>query len=254
MLQEYKRLEEKRNDIQKQLKKLPEGKLVLCANGKYRESWFWSDGHTKEYIKKKDRKLAEKLAYKKFLTLQLEEIKQEMRAINFYLKHHQRISKSSQLLSDSIEFQELLSSYFIPHNQELNNWMHASYEKNKSYTEQLIHKTCTGEYVRSKTEAFIYTCLCKKQIPFRYECELKLGAATFYPDFTIRHPRTGEIFLWEHFGLMDHRDYARNVYQKLDTYQLYGIVPTINLITTYETKEYPISFDTIEKIIEEYFL
>lgn len=255
MLQEYKRLEQKSVDIQKQLEKLPEGKLVLCSNGKSKDSWFRSDGHNKEYIKKKDRTLAEKLAYKKFLTLQLEEIKHEMRAINFYLKHHfQGIPKSSQLISDSTEFQELLSSYFTPLNQELNNWMYAPYKKNKSYAEQLIHKTCTGEYVRSKSEAFIYTCLCKKRIPFRYECELKLGAVTFYPDFTIRHPKMGETFFWEHFGLMDQRDYARNVYSKFDAYHAHGIIPSINLITTYETKEHPLSLETVEKIIEDYFL
>lgn len=255
MLNEYERLEKKLVQIQKQIKKLPEGKLILCTNGKNNVSWFRSDGHKKDYIKKEEIALAQKLAYKKFLTIQLEEIKHEMRAIKFYLKHHlQGIPKSNQLISNSQEFQKLLSVYFTPLDQKLNDWMHAPYEKNKSYPEQLIHRTCTGEYVRSKSEAFIYTCLCKNKIPFRYECELKLGAATYHPDFTIRHPKTGKTFYWENFGLMDKREYAKNTYSKLDNYHAYGIMPTINLITTYETKEYPLSLETVERIIEDYFL
>lgn len=111
--QEYKRLEQKSIEIQKELEKLLEGKLVLCSNGKNAVSWFKSDGHDKEYIKKKDIALAEKLAYKKYLMLQLEEVKHEQKAINFYLRHHQKgIPKSIQLISESSEYQQLVSSYF----------------------------------------------------------------------------------------------------------------------------------------------
>lgn len=219
------------------------------------KSWYQSNGKTKEYIKKENADLASQLAYKKILLLQLKEIKQEMQAINFCLRHHKKgIPKSTQVISDSPEFQRLLSSYFTPLNQELNNWMKAPYEKNKSFPEQLIHRTCTGEFVRSKSEAFIYTSLCKNQIPFRYEAELQFGAAIFHPDFTIRHPKTGEMYYWEHFGLMDCRDYARNTYSKLETYQAYGIIPSVNLIMTFETKNHPLSLETIETIVEEYFL
>ena len=117
-----------------------------------------------------------------------------MRAIKYYLDHHQKVSNSSQMIEESSEFQKLLSVNFTALNQELNQWMHAPYEKNKAYLEHLKHETCTGEYVRSKSEEAIYNCLCRNQIPFRYECELRLGDTILHPDFTIRHPRTGEIY------------------------------------------------------------
>ena len=171
IINEQKKLERKINSIERKLKTFPEGKLILCADGKGKYKWFRSDGHRKEYIKKENRALAEQLAYKKHLTFQLEELIHEKRAIGFYLKHHlQGIPKSSQLISDSLEYRELLSPYFIPLDQELNNWMCAPYEKSKSHPEQLIHKTTTGEYVRSKSEAFILTYLHMNKIPFRYEC------------------------------------------------------------------------------------
>ena len=99
-------------------------------------------------------------------------------------------------------------------------------------------------------DMFLYT----SQIPFRYECALHLEDTTVFPDFTIRHPKTGALFYWEHFGRMDDPSYYKDVFSKLQLYTSHGIIPSINLITTYETKENPLSSEVIEKIIEHYFL
>jgi hypothetical protein len=69
------------------------------------------------------------------------------------------------------------------------------------------------------------------KIPFRYECALSLGEATLFPDFTIRHPKTGEVFYWEHFGLIDNSEYAKNTYAKLQLYTNYGIIPSNNSLS-----------------------
>ena len=45
-----------------------------------------------------------------------------------------------------------------------------------------------------------------------------------------------------------------NIKNELQLYTNHGIVPSIQLITTYETKEHPLTADTIEKIVEDYFL
>ena len=122
------------------------------------------------------------------------------------------------------------------------------------YLEHLKHETCTGEFVRSKSEEAIYNCLCRNQIPFRYECSLSLGDTIVYPDFTIMHPKTGELIYWEHFGMMDEPFYFQKTFPKLQLYASYGIIPSINFITTYETKRHPLSSEVIEKIIEHHFL
>ena len=54
--------------------------------------------------------------------------------------------------------------------------------------------------------------------------------------------------------MMDDPDYCRQVYSKLEKYTLNGIYPTIQLITTYETKEHPLTAETVEQIIRQYFL
>ena len=82
----------------------------------------------------------------------------------------------------------------------------------------------------------------------------QLDGIMIYPDFTIRHPKTGETFYWEHFSLMDNPTYSKNACSKLQHYISSGIIPSIQLITTYETKDNPLSAEKVEKIVEEYFL
>lgn len=96
--------------------------------------------------------------------------------------------------------------------------------------------------------------LSNHHIPFRYEGALHLGSLTLYPDFTILHLATEKVYYFEHFGMMDEQGYRLNTSKKLQTYINHGIIPTIDLITTYETKDHPISARTIEKIIQDYFL
>ena len=149
---------------------------------------------------------------------------------------------------------ELIKPYFTPLSEDLYEWMNSAYETNLNYPEHLVHKSTSGHLLRSKTEAIIDMFLYQNQIPFRYECALHLGETTLFPDFTIRHPKSGDLYYWEHFGLMDNPSYVQNTYSKLQLYTTYGIIPTIQLITTYETKDHPIDVDTISKIISHYFL
>lgn len=254
MIAEHKRLEEKISLLQTQLKSYPDGKLICVRNGSHIK-WFHSDGHTQTYIPKKNRAYAEQLATKKYLATLLEQFQHEKTAIEYYLRHHNTSSSAPELLlQDSSGYKELLSPYFQSPSQELLNWMNSHFEKNPLYPELLIHKTVSGNLVRSKSEAIIDMSLYMHKIPFRYECALSLGEITLYPDFTLRHPHTGEYFYWEHFGLMDDDSYSKNACSKLQLYASHGIIPSIQLITTYETKEHPLTSDTIEKIIEQYFL
>lgn len=255
VLKERKRLEDKIEKTKEQLKYLPEGKLVLCFDGRHKYKWFHSDGHTKKYIMKKNRALAEKLAYKRYLTEQLALLGREKAAAEAYLSKYQKSNlTSNHKVDDLSEYQNLLSRYFTPSNQELEFWMQEKYDKNQQYQEQLIHRTAMGINVRSKSESFILNCLHMNNIPYRYEAALKLGNITYYPDFTIRHPKTGEIFYWEHFGMMDKRDYAKSAYSKLEVYHTHGIIPGANLIVTFETKDHPLSMEEVEQIVERYFL
>lgn len=253
MKKEHHRLSRQLEDIQANLASLPPGKLICSRNGN-RFKWYQTDGHNKTYILQQNHMLAKQLAVKKYLSLQSQYVAQEKRSIEYYLQHHRDgISKAEKMLS-APEYQELLASHFTPVSQELSTWMTAPYVRNQQYPEQLIHRASSGGMVRSKSEAMIDMLLHVNKIPFRYECELQLGETTLYPDFTLRHPLTGNLFYWEHFGMMDNPSYCRNVSAKLQLYFSHGIIPSINLITTYETRDNPLDIEIVEGIIQHYFL
>ena len=232
---------------------MPPGKLICCHH-KNHCKWYHRTDKNKSYISKKDKSLAEKLAIKKYLSLHLEDLENERRAIEFYLRQQSPSGKAEELLTNTSEYQNLLAPYFTPLSKELSDWMHTPYEKNLLHPENLNTKSSSGNLVRSKSEMMIDTLLYLNKIPFRYECALHLNDTIIYPDFTIRHPKTGEFYYWEHFGLMDDSAYAQKACSKLRFYISHGIIPSIQLITTYETREHPLSTEIIEKIIERYFL
>ena len=232
---------------------MPKGELACFKNGKSFK-WFDYSGKTRKYIYKKDRELAQKLALKKYYSYELEDAIKEQKAIVAYLSKSPNPRKADKLFSEGSGYKELLEPFFLPVNEELNKCGLQEYERNMNHQENLRFKTSRGYYVRSKSESMIDKILTINKIPFRYECQLNLSGFIMYPDFTIRHPRTGEYFYWEHFGMMDNPAYASSAITKLHSYVSNGIYPTINLIATYETKENPLDMGTIEEIVQKFFL
>ena len=177
--------------------------------------------------------------------------------ISFYetmlLQQKQLQGKAEQLLTYDSAYHSLLAEHFQPVSQELQTWESSPYNKNKNYPEQLKHKTCKNEFMRSKSEAMIAMSLYVQKIPYRYECELKLGSITLFPDFTIRHPETGEIFYWEHFGMMDKPEYVKNASDKISLYMKYGIYPNDKLLVSYETQKQPLSTEQIQRLLQFHF-
>lgn len=128
------------------------------------------------------------------------------------------------------------------------------YERCPKYPEQLIHPIFNGQKVRSKSEAIIATMLHVNRIPFHYEEALHLGKRVIYPDFTIRHPVTGQTYYWEHFGMMDNENYAQAAFQKMQLYNINGIMLSDTLLATYESEEVPLKSNIVENMIQQYFL
>lgn len=235
------------------IESLPDGELHCIRNGNYIK-WFINNGKESIYIPKKNRALAEALALKKFYQLQIKELSARLQLLETALQDCQTSQSSAlSLLEDSSCFKELLYPHFHSFSDQLQSWANADYEHNNNHLDHLTLKTFAGYKVRSKSEVIIANTLFLNKIPFRYECALCFQGICFYPDFTIRHPKTGETFYWEHFGMMDNPAYCSKVFNKLNIYAGYGIIPTINLITTYETQKNPINSERIQQIVYEYF-
>ncbi len=250
---EKNKIQKQMNTINQQIANLPEGNLLCIRNGKYTK-WMLSNGSSPIHIPKSNREYAQKLALRKYLSCQVEELTHKLKIIEKCISSYGKIIVKSSSFLENPYYHELISSYFSSYPGELNSWINADYEKNPSHPENLIHHCLDGTLVRSKSEVIIANALYTNKIPYRYECALYFDNLAIFPDFTICHPRTMAIVYWEHFGMMDNNSYADNAYNKLKIYGNKGIIPSINLITTFETKTSPINSEKINKLIHEHFL
>lgn len=246
-------LENQIRQLEQKLTSYPEGHLLCVNNGKYVKNIHSKDG-THTYIPKSNLSFAKALAEKKYLSASLEDLQKELTAINFYLKQYENYTSKTQQLLDNPAYRKMISASLLPLSDKLSEWANAPYEKNPSHPENLKHSCFSGHNVRSKSEVLIDQALFAHQIPFRYECALKLNDLNLYPDFTIRHPESGQYLYWEHFGMMDSPSYCQNAIQKLQLYFSHGFIPTVNLITTYETRDHPLTTEVVEKLIQDYLL
>lgn len=252
MLSEYERLGKEIGSIEERLEQLPEGKLI-CAHNQNHFKWYQSDGHHPTYIPKSNRQLAEQLAERKYLTQLREDAIHEQRAIQMYLRHHKE-EETKRFLKAESGYSELLKPAFQSKSRQIKEWEKGPYEKGKLHPEKLIFETGFGIRVRSKSELMIADVLQKYKIPFHYEEVLKVDGVQVCPDFTIRHPKTGKYFYWEHFGMMDEKEYAKRAGAKMQLYLTNGYLLSVNLIVTSETREQPLTSQALDRVVRHYFL
>lgn len=131
-------------------------------------------------------------------------------------------------------------------------------ENGRFYEQGLIHTTAKGEFVRSKSEVIIANQLFHNNIPYAYEQRLTLNGETRWPDFTIEDKDSGNVFYWEHCGMMDEPGYRKRWEVKLAWYAENGILPHEDgggrngtLILTEETKGSGIDTRHVDKLIQD---
>ena len=247
-------LEEELQKSKAFLESAPKGALI-CQKTPHGVRWMQKQevNGTRKYISQKNRNLAEQLALKKYHTYKIQEINEELKALNAYLKYHkENPSKAALKIINAVGFQELLQPILFSLSDELEQWLHNSYHQNPLYPEQRTIKTLSGQKVRSKSEALIAIKLTEFGIPFHYEEALHLDGKVYYPDFTLRHPETGKFFYREHFGMMDNPSYVQKTSDKIATYTKHGIFPFANFLMTFESKDYPLDLEQVEELIQYY--
>lgn len=179
----------------------------------------------------------------------------------------------------------LITPIRLPDNEYAEQWQAMPYT-GKSFAENTpLLMTAKGERVRSKSEIIIADTLARLGIPYRYEAPVKLEIsaqlktgttfmdqddpkthhrtsgsqvkkatkrlATFYPDFTCLNIRTRKEFIWEHFGMMEDSEYAKNAVEKERIYASAGYVQGVNFIATTETTDMPLNSQYVEMIAEK---
>ncbi len=254
VIKQIERLEKEREKLTEQINECPAGELTCARNGKGYKWYVFKKGKT-EYLPKVNEKLAIQLAVKKYLQLKLRDNEIEVSGLKKYLKSIEKITtyklNSSSFFYNS-EYARLVEDHYEPLNPQLEKWKNEKYEKCLRNPEHLVIKGTEGRMLRSKSEALIDLLLYTNRIPFRYEDRLVLEGMMIYPDFTIRHPKTGDTIVWEHFGMMDNPAYAEKAFEKLKLYARNGYILSINLIATFETTDSPLSTEEASWYIDKY--
>ena len=251
IVDERKRLQKEIKLLERELRGMPEGTIVLNKNGSnfkwYHQTWVNQEKKIRrKYIRHRDRNLAVKLATKKYYQSKLNADKNMVDCMDRFLLHYKE-DRSVRMLVENEEYRKLLKDVLPELSEGLDEWEKEEYETNPNFPEDLKYKTMRGELVRSKSEVIIANTLYVAGIPYRYECRLDTeGDRRVYPDFTVKKPRTGEIVVWEHFGMMGQESYRDNAAFKMGEYLREGFYPGVNMIVTFESAERALDVEVVD--------
>ena len=107
-------------------------------------------------------------------------------------------------------------SFITPDDIYISRWENRQYEPGYFAPDYPEYYTAKGERVRSKAEENIANLLILNKVPYHYEHPVVIGGEERRPDFYCLNVRTKKEYLWEHLGMMDNTDYARNNVEKIN--------------------------------------
>ena len=253
MLSEYSRLSDLIQRISSSLEKLPEGTFYSSWSRDHAKWYRYINGHS-FLIRKSDKAFAQALASATFLRVQLKEAMEQMDATKAYLRNIGD-TDSESFLEKHDEIRRLLNISQPLLSETIQQWENAPYQKPVKPYKGTLYRTLKGDLVKSLAEKEIANALFLAGIPYRYECGISFdgGRTYYYPDFTIMDPYTGNIYLWEHFGMEELNTYRNKNADKMYTYFLAGYIPGKNLICTSSNNEEHLTPAMIKKTIDYYF-
>lgn len=237
------------DECRKKLSNSPEG-FLLVSNGRY----YLRSNDTRKYLGRGKESIIQALEEKEYYSKLLKSAEKKLSTLK---KVKALFEKSEDL--DSVflgmdkKHTHLIEPYVLPSVRDFNIKGRASEKTNYKINELL--KTKAGEFVRSKSELIIADKLYDNGIPYRYELNTYLGDVMFInPDFTVKNKRTGQIFYWEHFGMMDNPDYCADCQVKLENYASKGLLQGYGLIVTHESSKRSLNTQYIDTVIKTYLL
>lgn len=233
-----------------------EGSLIIrkISEQNIRYYRYIGGGTPPEYLNSSKTEIISQLAQKRYDTQLSKALKERIKALQKSLKALEGLKDKKDLSHIYDDMPKELKQHIKPRMDE-NEEYAAKWQSKKLLTSNLEKKhpckTLRGEYVRSKSEALIADRLFARGVPYHYEPMVMLtGRPTLCPDFYVLNKRTKENFFWEHLGMMDDPAYCNRNMKKIKDYMDMGYIQGKDLIITYETKEYPLDTDYIEKIIK----
>lgn len=88
----------------------------------------------------------------------------------------------------------------------------------------LIHQASDSKMLRSKSELMIYQRLIDNRLNPLYEKRLTIKEVEKLPDFTIENEESGEVYYWEHCGMLFDAEYKQRWEEKYQWYKTNDIL------------------------------
>ena len=238
----------------------PDGTLIINHTGKQPRYYNAIHSH-QEYLNSSQIKLIQSLAQKSYHKKVLVSAKQEAELIQKVLKLFEKSNvqknqiKPEEVFDSLPEERKALVIPIVPTDEMyVKEWLQHSFETFDYYPAVSAFTTQGQINVRSKSELIIANMLEKHGVPYIYEPKLYVGYKTVRPDFLTLNCRTKKEYYWEHFGMMDDTDYIEKMVEKMNRYKVNDIHEGDKLICTYETKQFPLSIEVVETLIQKYLL
>ena len=210
------------------------------------------------YLKKEEWAIARKLAQQEYEEQLLKTARSLLKTVS--KKATEYDDHSLQKIYDNLHEarKALVTPVIISDDEYVLKWLHRDYAAGTFAEDEQTLLTENGERVRSKSEKIIADKYHRMSIPYLYEAplELKSGNRTIQlrPDFTLLNKRTRKQYFHEHFGMIDHPDYANSFLKKLELYAENGIFPGDQLLMTMESSSHILNEQYLNILIEKYLL
>ena len=242
----------------KRLERSPIGSIhVKHRNGSalfYRELPKESNGKRRElHVSKQNKRLITSLSTKRYCLKLLPVLDKEIALLKNFLNEFDPSAKHRVFQDLPKELSVFVTPLPKTNEQYISEWESERFNANPYPMDHDSYLTKKGEYVRSRLELITANMLFDLKIPYRYECALFLEDGSLsYPDFTILHPQTLELYWLELFGMMDDPDYASAALQKIARYARSEIFP--KLIMVFDHKNAPFSTEALLNILQSTFI
>ena len=235
------------------LKEAPDGYLRVSPRGKAVHFYHVTQdtGSNGKYLRKNQNDFAYALAQKAYDQITLETAEKEFASLESLdlLYESGQIPENVYLKAPAIR-QSMITPVEMTDEMFVTNWRSQPYEK-LDYPKPSCYFSDDNEQMRSKSEVIIANMLKKYNVPYRYECALRINGNTFFPDFTILNVNKRKELYWEHFGMLDDVEYLDKNLVKLSTYIMNDISPGDRLIISFESTKQPLNMKLLRRIIEK---
>lgn len=253
LLQEQNHLEDIINKAKIGLATVPDGHLRISKDKNKIRYYHCTEDNNGIYIPKSENNLPQKLAQKTYNLSVIKKAEARLKQIKRIMRDYSDDEIEELYTSLHADRQALVTPVEATWKQLIDEWYAEEYQGKGFQEGTTMILTEKGERVRSKSEKILADFFYRRNILYKYEKPLYLkGYGTVYPDFTFLSKKKGKEIYWEHEGMMDKQEYARNAVRKIESYQKNDIYPGDRLILTFETEQSVLNSKTIERLANQY--